>query len=73
MLRIKYFTESFTTQLLANRSRFGKLASENQLTSAATTAPVLQSAMKPENNDWIKWVAPYTNDKLNDIYGTYDW
>ena len=53
MLRIKYFTESFTTQLLANRSRFGKLASENQLTSAATTAPVLQSAMKPENNDWI--------------------
>ena len=73
MLRIKYFTGSLTTQLLANRSLFGKLASENQLTSAATTAPISQSVMKPENKDWIEWVAPYTNDKLNDIYGTYDW
>ena len=70
---IKYFTGSLTTQLLANRSLFGKLASENQLTSAVTTAPVSQSVMKPENNDWIEWVVPYTNDKLNDIYGTYDW
>ena len=75
MLRIKYFTGSFTSQLLANRGLFGKLASETmgKLTSAATTAPVSQSVMKPENNDWIEWVVPYTNDKLNDIYGTYDW
>ena len=73
VLRIKYFTGSLTSQLLANRGLFGKLASENHFTSAATTAPVSQSAMKPENNDWIEWVVPYTNDKLNDIYGTYDW
>ena len=73
MLRTTYFTGSLTTQLLANRSLFGKLARENQLPSAATTAPVSQSVIKPEKNDWIEWVAPYTNDKLNDIYGTYDW
>ena len=73
VLRIKYFTGSLTSQLLANRGLFGKLASENQLIGAATTAPVSQSVMKPENNDWIEWVVPYTNDKLNDIYGTYDW
>ena len=73
VLRIKYFTGSLTTQLLANRSLFGKLASENRLTSGATTAPLSQSVLKAENDDWIEWVAPYTNDKLNDIYGTYDW
>ena len=72
VLRIKYFTGSLTTQILANRSLFGKLASENQLTSTATIAPVSQSVWNPENDDWIEWVAPYTNDKLNDIYGIYE-
>jgi len=65
---------------MANRSLFGKLASEiaateNRLTSADSNS---QQAVNPKqaalkNDDWIDWVAPYTNDKLNDIHGTYDW
>ena len=64
------------TRLLANRSLFGKLASEDRLTSTGsnsqqTVNSVAEQAAK--NDDWMEWVAPYTNDKLNDIYGTYDW
>ena len=50
-------------------------ATENRLTSADSNS---QPAVNPKqaavkNDDWMDWVAPYTNDKLNDIYGTYDW
>ena len=50
-------------------------ATENRLTSADSNS---QQAVNPkqaavENDDWMDWVAPYTNEKLNDIYGTYDW